>query len=87
MKDDSKVSLTLSSTALTVLEKHASPRRRGELVSRLLLAYGAGEGGIDTVDVEGVKLQMLGLSSANKTLEGRVLRLERQVSAMMAGVK
>ena len=84
MAKEAKVSLTLNGDALTVLEKQASPRKRGEFVSSLLIQYGAVDSGIDAVDVEGMKLQMMGLASANKTLEGRLLKVERQLSAMMA---
>ena len=80
-----KVSLVLSGDALVVLDKQASPRRRGDFVSSLLIQYGMADSGIDAVDVEGMKLQLMGLASANKTLEGRVLRLEKQLAAMIAG--
>lgn len=80
-----KCALTLSADAAKVLETSASPRKRGELVSKLLIEYGAANAGVDAVDVEGMKLQIMGLASANKTLEGRVIKLERQVSAMIAG--
>jgi len=87
MKSDGKARLTLSSEALRVLEAKASPRKRGEFVSQLLVQYAAMGDGVEQLDVEGMKLQMMGLTSANKTLEGRVLRLERQVSAMIANQK
>jgi len=80
-----KSSLMLSADALAVLDKHASPRRRGEFVSSLLIQYGLADSGIEQIDVEGMKLQLMGLASANKTLEGRVLRMEKQLSAMIAG--
>jgi hypothetical protein len=80
-----KSSLMLSADALAVLDKHASPRRRGEFVSGLLIQYGMADSGIEQIDVEGMKLQLMGLASANKTLEGRVLRLEKQLAAMIAG--
>ena len=85
MANEVKVSLTLTADAATVLERQASPRKRGEFVSSLLIQYGAADAGIDAVDIEGLKLQMLGLSSSNKTLEGRVLKLERQLAAVIAG--
>jgi len=85
MADEAKVSLTLTGAALTVLQKQASPRKRGEFVSGLLVQYGAVDSGIDAVDIEGMKLQIMGLASANKTLEGRVLKLERQLAAVIAG--
>lgn len=85
MGNDAKARLTLSAAAQKVLEGAASPRKRGEFVSSLLIQYGAADSGIEQIDVEGMKLQLMGLASANKTLEGRVLRLERQVAAMIAG--
>ena len=84
MVKEVKSSLMLSADALAVLDKHASPRRRGEFVSQLLIQYGLADGGIEQIDVEGMKLQLMGLASANKTLEARVLKLERQVAAMIA---
>ena len=85
MAKEVKSSLMLSTDALAVLDKQASPRRRGEFVSSLLIQYGMADSGIEQIDVEGMKLQLMGLASANKTLEGRVLRLERQLAAMIAG--
>ena len=85
MAKDAKAYLTLSPAAMAVLERQASPRKRGEFVSKLLIEYGAADSGIDTVDIEGMKLQIMGLASANKTLEGRVMKLERQLAAVMAG--
>jgi len=74
----------LGGDALAVLDKQASPRRRGEFVSRLLLQYSAVDSGIEQIEVEGMKLQLMGLASANKTLEGRLLKVERQLAAVMA---
>ena len=85
MAKDAKAYLTLSPAAMAVLERQASPRKRGEFVSKLLIEYGAADSGIDAVDIEGMKLQIMGLASANKTLEGRVMKLERQLAAVMAG--
>ncbi len=85
MNEDNKARLTLSAAAQKVLANAASPRRRGEFVSKLLIQYGAVDSGIDQIDVEGMKLQLMGLASANKTLEGRLLKVERQLAAMMAG--
>jgi hypothetical protein len=80
-----KVSLVLSGDALAVLDKQSSPRKRGKFVSSLLIQYGAVDSGVDAVDIEGMKLMIMGLAGANKTLEGRVVKLERQVAAMMVG--
>lgn len=79
-----KCALTLTADAHKVLEASASPRKRGELVSKLLIEYGAASAGVDAVDIEAMKLQILGLASANKTLEGRVLKLERQLATLAA---
>lgn len=87
MADDSKAYLTLSPAAMAVLERHASPRKRGEFVSKLLIEYGVADQGVDAVDIEGMKLQIMGLASANKTLEGRLMKLERQVAAIIASQK
>ena len=85
MENDIKAYLTLSADAHRVLERQASPRKRGEFVSSLLIQYGAVDSGVDAVDIEGMKLQLMGLASANKTLEGRVLRLEKQLAGVIAG--
>ncbi len=85
MTDEAKVSLTLTAAALAVLERQASPRKRGEFVSKLLMQYNAMDSGIEQIDVEGLKLQMLGLASTCKSQEARLLRLERQVVALIAG--
>ena len=80
-----KSTLSLTENAQAVLEANASPRKRGELVSKLLIEYGAGAAGVDAVDVEGMKLQIMGLASANKSLEARVMKVERQLAALIAG--
>ena len=90
-KNDGKARLTLSAAAQKVLEEAASPRKRGEFVSRLLLEYGAGKiganalNGIDGIDLEEMKLQMMGLASVTKMLEARLLKVERQLAAVIAG--
>jgi predicted YcjX-like family ATPase len=84
MENVIKSTLSLSGDAMAVLEKQASPRKRGEFVSKLLIQYGAVDSGVEQIDVEGMKLMIMGLASANKTLEGRVLKLERQLSVLIA---
>ena len=83
MEKDIKAYLTLSADAYRVLEKQASPRKRGEFVSNLLIQYGMADSGIEQVDIEGLKLALMGLASANKTLEGRVLKLEKQIATLI----
>ena len=87
MKDWVKCALTLSGDAFKALEQQASPRKRGEFVSKLLLEYSIANSGVDQADIEGMRLGLLGLASANKTLEGRVLKLERQIAVLVAGQK
>jgi hypothetical protein len=82
-----KCTLSLTGDAFNVLAKQASPRKRGEFVSRLLLQYSVADSGVDQADIEGMRLGLLGLAGANKTLEGRVMKLERQVAAILAGQK
>ena len=84
MTDTSKVYLSLSSEALAVLDKQTTPRKRGEFVSRMLVQYGEVSNGSEQIDVEGLKLQMMGLASVNKSLEARVLNLEKQLGALIA---
>jgi len=79
-----KVSLSITPDAIEILEKHTTERKRGEFVSNLLVSYGAEGGAINQVDVESMKLQMLGLSSTTKTLDGRLMKVERQLSALIA---
>ncbi len=82
--EDVKAYLTLSADAMEVLNKASTPRKRGEFVSKLLLQWGEVSGGTEQIDVEGFKLQMLGLASVNKSLESRVMNLEKQFAALIA---
>lgn len=84
MSERAKVNLSLTVDAMAVLEKHTTERKRGEFVSNLLVAYGAEAGAISQVDVESMKLQLLGLASTNKTLDGRLTKVERQLAAIIA---
>ena len=84
MNEDAKVYLTLTQEAMLVLTKQTTPRKRGEFVSRLLTQYGEVSNGSEQIDIEGIKLQLMGLASVNKTLEGRVLNLEKQLAALIA---
>lgn len=84
MTERIKVALSLTPESFAVLERHATERKRGEFVSNLLMAYGDDAGAISQVDMETTKLQLLGLASANKTLDGRVTKLERTVATMIA---
>ena len=87
MENMVKCTLSLTGDAFNVLAKQASPRKRGEFVSKLLLQYGAVDSGIDQADIEAMKLMVMGLAGANKTLEARVMKLERQLAAVIANQK
>ena len=76
-----KVHLTLTAEAIAILDKNATERKRGEFMSNLLVAFGAGAGAINQVDIESMRLQMLGLASTTKTLDARLSRLERHAAA------
>jgi len=84
MLEKVQLTLSLTSDAVAVLEKNASERKRGEFISNLLITYGASEGAISQVDIEAMKLQQLGVTSQLKTMEGRLLQVERQLSALIA---
>jgi len=77
-----QITLSLTNEAISILEKQTTPRKRGEFVSNLVVAYGNDAGAIGQLDIETIKLQLLGLASANKILEGRVMKLERQLATI-----
>jgi hypothetical protein len=78
------MTVSLTNEAIDILEKHTTPRKRGEFISNLIVAYGSEAGAITQVDVESIKLQMLGMASTSKTLDGRLTKVERQLAAMIA---
>ena len=84
MSERSQMTVSLTNEAIDVLERHATARKRGEFISNLLVAYGAEAGAITQVDIESMRLQLLGLASANKTLDGRLTKVERTVATMIA---
>lgn len=47
MDDKRRIALVLTDEALAVLNKHATQRKRGEFVSRLLVEWEAGQGEVD----------------------------------------
>lgn len=84
MSERSQMTLSLTNEAIDVLEKHTSARKRGEFISNLLVAYGADAGAISQVDVESMKLQLLGMASTTKTLDGRLTKVEKQLAVLIA---
>ncbi|MCB9150719.1 MAG: hypothetical protein H6641_18350 [Caldilineaceae bacterium] len=68
-----------------LIELAGSSRKQGEYINKLVNNAWAGMQDTDAdLDVEALRLQLLGLSGQHKALEGRVLRLESQLSAVMA---
>jgi hypothetical protein len=47
MDDKRKVAFVLTDEALAILDKHTTPRKRGEFVSRLLVEWAAGQNEAD----------------------------------------
>lgn len=84
VQERTQMTLSLTNEAIDILEKHATERKRGEFISNLLVAYGADAGAISQVDVESMKLQLLGMASTTKTLDGRLTRVEKQLAALIA---
>ena len=67
-----------------------SSRRQGEYLSGLIRAAWENEqaglaGQAGDMDREALRLQVLGLAGQVKMLEGRLLRIEGQLAAVMAG--
>ncbi|MFN8487120.1 MAG: hypothetical protein U0350_05965 [Caldilineaceae bacterium] len=79
MNGKSQLTLSLTNDAIAVLEKNTTERKRGEFISNLLVTYGAQEGAISQIDIESIKLQLLGLASQIKQLDGRLLKVERNI--------
>lgn len=84
MAEKVQLTLSLTSDAVAVLDKHASERKRGEFLSNLLLQYSASDKGIAQLDVDGMRLQILGLATEHKTTEARLGRMEKQLAALIS---
>lgn len=84
MSEKVQLTLSLTSEAVQILDRHATERKRGEFLSNLLLQYSAADGGIAQMDVDAIRLQLLGLASEHKTAEARLGRVEKQLSVLIA---
>lgn len=84
MSDKVQLTLSLTSDAVAVLDRHASERKRGEFLSNLLIQYSASDKGVAQMDVDGMRLQILGLATEHKTTEARLAKAERQLAALIA---
>ncbi len=69
-----------------LIELAGGSRRQGEYITRLVRAAWEMEqaGKIAGVELEGVRLQVAGLSGKVTTIDGRLLSVEAQVAAMIA---
>lgn len=61
-------------------------RRQGEFISKMIEAAWEGQHSMngDELNVETLRLQLMGMAGQVKSHEGRILQLEHQVAAMMA---
>ena len=62
----------------------ATERKQGEFLSNLLLQYSAADGGVAQIDVDALRLQLLGLASEHKTAEARLAKVEKTLAAIIA---
>jgi hypothetical protein len=69
-----------------LIELAGGSRRQGEYITRLVRAAWEMEqaGKTAGVELEGVRLQLAGLSGKVTTIDGRLLSVEAQVAAMIA---
>lgn len=71
-----------------LIELAGSSRKQGGFLSKLIRAAhdNAGAMGSEMMNVEGLRLQILGIAGQQKAVEGRLLNVERQLAAIMADV-
>ena len=70
-----------------LLDLAGSSRKQGEFLSGLIRAAWEGKRAIggEELDREGLRLQVMGLIGQVKMLEGRLLTVERELAAVIAG--
>lgn len=84
-EDRQRVTLTITSEALEVLESHSTERKRGEFVSQLLASYGRGAGTVPSgLELEALRLQVLGLLAQGKSADARLVKVEQTLAAVIA---
>ena len=83
-----RCNLTLDSDVIEMLDELAgSERKRGLWLSNMIrTTYAAQRSNADvrTMDVEGLRLTVLGLAGRLQAVEGELLRTQTQVAAVMA---
>ncbi len=69
-----------------LIELAGSSRKQGEFVTKMISEAYEGRDLLQgsSLDVESLRLQVLGLAGQQKAVEGRVQRLESQVAAIIA---
>lgn len=83
--DKQRVTLTITSEAVAVLEKHTTERKRGEFVSQILETYGRGADSVPSgVDLESLRLQVMGLLAQGKSTDARLTKVEQTLAALIA---
>lgn len=83
-----RVNLMLDSDVVELLDDLAgSERKRGLYISNLIRTAYAGQrsnADIRTMDVESLRLTVLGLNGRVQAVEGEILRQQSQIAAMIA---
>jgi len=83
-----RCNLTLDSDVLTALDEMAgSERKRGLWISNMIrTTYAAQRSNADvrTMDVEGLRLTVLGLAGRLQAVEGELLRNQAQLAALIS---
>ncbi|MFN8493986.1 MAG: hypothetical protein U0350_40685 [Caldilineaceae bacterium] len=83
-----RCNLMLDSDVVEMLDElSGSERKRGLWISNMIrTAYAAQRSNVDirTMDIEGLRLTVLGLAGRVQTVEGEMLRTQSQLAAMIA---
>lgn len=72
-------------TPAKLAELAGGERKRGEFLTRLIDELYTTRGEAEAMDLEGLRLQLLGLAGKVKSLEARLLQVERTFSEVIAG--
>jgi len=83
-----RCNLTLDSDVLTALDEMAgSERKRGLWISNMIRTTSAAQrsnADVRTMDVEGLRLTVLGLAGRLQAVEGELLRNQAQLAALIS---
>lgn len=71
-------------TAQRLIKLAGSSRKQGEFLTTLIDAAWANQVKSDSITLESLRLQQIGLSAENKMFDARLLQVERQLAALIA---